>query len=87
MSELTLQYLTSVSFSNIQLTLQRILSYFPPILANCSAVTQLDGIGGREVPEGVDIGIHIADSKQRHHFANIGPSSQGFGFSSGLVLM
>ena len=25
--------------------------------------------------------------KQRHHFANKGPSSQGFGFSSGHVWM
>ena len=32
-----------------------------------------------------DWGLHI--KKQRHHFANKGPSSQGCGFSSGLVWM
>ena len=55
------------------------------MLANCSVVTQLDGIGGGEVPEEVDICIHIADSKQRRYVANKGPSSQGYGFSSSHV--
>ena len=29
----------------------------------------------------------ILKSRERHYFANIGPSSQGYGFSSGHVWM
>ena len=33
------------------------------------------------------IKINKKKKKQRHYFANKGPSSQGYGFSSGLVRM
>ena len=34
-----------------------------------------------------DVFEHNYDKKQRHYFANKGPSSQGYGFSSGHVWM
>ena len=40
---------------------------------------------GRKLMTNLLVGQHI--EKQRHYFANKGPSSQGYGFSSGHVWM
>ena len=51
---------------------------------DCSHEIKRHLLLGRKVMTNLD---SILKSRERHYFANIGPSSQGYGFSSGHVWM
>ena len=54
---------------------------------NCSHEIKRCLLLGRKVMTNLDIPIYTNIQKQRHYFADSGPSSQGYGFSCGHVWM